>query len=294
MNNTMSNFPMSRKTFGIRIYLMWQVLSAFILFSSACAQSSADHNQSQGKNLSTLPTVSANQSDDESLIEEIRKSIASKNYRRLAELIKSKPDLNVRNKNNDSLLVEAMQTDIKSFEMLLEAGADPNFSSNTIGCAESERCLKPPTYIAFEGGNMAALKLLLQFRADPNAESILAWAVSRGNREAVELLLFHKADVTFNNAVGENRQPSIFFAVEPKIAELLIKNGADVNQADENGLTPLMVAVEEANLKMVRFLVKNGASVNVQNKKGETILQLAKKIGDKKIITELRKAGAND
>jgi ankyrin repeat protein len=293
MNNISRNHPQNEKIFGKKIYIIRQVLCIFILFSSACAQSAADNNQSQ-KILSNLTNVSSDVSEKESLIDEIRKAIIEKNYIRLAELLKSKTDLNVRNKTNDSLLIEAMRIDIKSFEMLLEANADPNFGSDITGCAKSEHCLKPPTYIAFESGNLPALKLLLQYRTDPNSESILAWAVSRGDKEAVKLLLFYKANVNFNNAVGENKQSPIFFVTETEIAELLVKNGADVNQTDVNGLTPLMESVKETNLEMVRFFVKNGANVNARTKEGKTVLDLAKAIGNNEVTNELKKAGATE
>jgi hypothetical protein len=44
-------------------------------------------------------------------------------------------------------------------------------------------------------------------------------------------------------------------------AEALIQNGADVNQQDEQGWTPLNFAAGKGNLQMVQLLVENGADI---------------------------------
>lgn len=272
MNNFLYGGITSGTIRAVKFYSASVTLTVLMSLCSACAQNTGDPIQPSNRSLSDPPNVPSVQAGNDKSIENIRKAVAESNYRELAELLKSKPNLDIRNEDDNSLLIEAMRTDIRSFEMLLEAGADPNFTSDVAGCAASERCLKSPSYIAFESGNLPALKLLLQYRADPNKESILAWAVSRSNREAVDLMLAYKADVNFNEAVGVKGQTPIFFAVEPEIAEQLVKSNADINQTDENGETPLMAAIEEENLEMVRFFVKNGANINAKNKKGETLL----------------------
>src|SRR6185295_9528272 len=44
-------------------------------------------------------------------------------------------------------------------------------------------------------------------------------------------------------------------------AETLIQNGADVNQGDEQGWTPLNFAAGKGDLPLIKLLVENGADI---------------------------------
>jgi len=268
------------------------IFSILVLFSSACGQSSIEIERTQKNTVPSSPTaakVSSNQTENVRLIEEIRKAITNKDYEKLAELLKSKPNLNVRSEGEDSLLADTMFEDTKAGEMLINAGADPTFKSNIVGCGETEHCLKTPLYIAFSDGNLPALEMLLKGGANPNTDSILGWAASRGNEEAVKILLSYKADV---NHLDELGRTSLYLADNPKIAKILIENGADINITDNEGNTVLMFAVKDDNLPTVLFFIGKGLSPNAKNKNGETVLQLAKAQGNRKIINELKKSGA--
>ena len=55
------------------------------------------------------------------------------------------------------------------------------------------------------------------------------------------------------------------------IAQLIIKCGADVNKANEQGETPLHLATRLENKEAYRFLLANGANRFARTKNGETI-----------------------
>lgn len=78
-----------------------------------------------------------------------------------------------------------------------------------------------------------------------------------------------------------------------KLAEKLLKYGADVNQKNGSGQTPLYNAVREVNLPAVQFLIANGANVNVKDNEQYTPLyRAAAKNNAAEIVKYLISAGA--
>lgn len=281
---------MKSKFFNDKSYMLSQILTVFVFLSSACLSTSADNNKLQNTNSSGTPASSPNRLQSGDAIEEIAKAIEKKDVRRIQELLKQNPNLNVRTGDEYSLVALAVSSnDEKILQMLLEAGADPNLTSKVLGCGKAESCLKPPLYSAFEQNNLTAVKLLLQHNADANAEPILGHAVSRGYKEMVDLLLLHKADANLPDELG--RTP-IFVADDTILAKTLLKSGADINHADQNGFTPLTTAIQDDNLKMTRFFIKKGADVNFKNKEGQSPLEQSIAVGNKEITKALKLAGA--
>lgn len=60
-----------------------------------------------------------------------------------------------------------------------------------------------------------------------------------------------------------------------KLAEILINNGANINDKDRNGHTALHYCMYYKNDKLMEFLVNNGADMDVQDNNGNTPLQLS-------------------
>ena len=65
-----------------------------------------------------------------------------------------------------------------------------------------------------------------------------------------------------------------------------------VNNADENGVTPLMKAVESHRPEAVRTLLQRGADVNAQDNGGNTALMQAAQWGSPSVIKALLDRGA--
>lgn len=94
---------------------------------------------------------------------------------------------------------------------------------------------------------------------------------------------------------------AIGFGDNKKAIELL-QNMTSLDEADENGITPLMYAADQCNEKLVQYLVENGANVNLQNNLGESALHMVAGYqymgfdgyeGRKKITRILLENGAN-
>uniref|UniRef100_A0A8B9HNG8 Ankyrin 1, erythrocytic a n=1 Tax=Astyanax mexicanus TaxID=7994 RepID=A0A8B9HNG8_ASTMX len=72
-----------------------------------------------------------------------------------------------------------------------------------------------------------------------------------------------------------------------------IKNGIDINTANQNGLNGLHLASKEGHVKMVLELLHNGVVLETTTKKGNTALHIAALAGQEQVVTELVNYGAN-
>ncbi|KAG5272708.1 hypothetical protein AALO_G00168470 [Alosa alosa] len=72
-----------------------------------------------------------------------------------------------------------------------------------------------------------------------------------------------------------------------------IKNGIDINLANQNGLNALHLASKEGHVKMVLELLHHGINLETTTKKGNTALHIAALAGQEKVVAELAHFGAN-
>ncbi|MBN7559492.1 ankyrin repeat domain-containing protein [Mycobacteroides abscessus] len=77
--------------------------------------------------------------------------------------------------------------------------------------------------------------------------------------------------------------------------EYLVASGADVNAKDDQGYTPLHLAVAADSAEVVRLLLDSGAEVDAVNNKGETPLRCAVSApwADPNTLGLLRERGAD-
>ncbi|XP_021057683.1 kinase D-interacting substrate of 220 kDa isoform X12 [Mus pahari] len=90
-------------------------------------------------------------------------------------------------------------------------------------------------------------------------------------------------------------QSVINYVEEENIPALkaLLEKCKDVDERNECGQTPLMIAAEQGNVEIVKELIKNGASCNLEDLDNWTALISASKEGHIHIVEELLKCGAN-
>ena len=67
---------------------------------------------------------------------------------------------------------------------------------------------------------------------------------------------------------------------QPGLLKVLLEHGADPNTCDDEGLTPLIMAVQERNSECVGLLLKYGANPNARDKEGLTAFLWAALLGD--------------
>uniref|UniRef100_A0A2K6EII7 Kinase D-interacting substrate of 220 kDa n=1 Tax=Propithecus coquereli TaxID=379532 RepID=A0A2K6EII7_PROCO len=90
-------------------------------------------------------------------------------------------------------------------------------------------------------------------------------------------------------------QSVINYVEEENIPALkaLLEKCKDVDERNECGQTPLMIAAEQGNLEIVKELIKNGANCNLEDLDNWTALISASKEGHVHIVEELLKYGVN-
>ncbi|XP_049997810.1 kinase D-interacting substrate of 220 kDa isoform X4 [Alexandromys fortis] len=90
-------------------------------------------------------------------------------------------------------------------------------------------------------------------------------------------------------------QSVINYVEEENIPALkaLLEKCKDVDERNECGQTPLMIAAEQGNVEIVKELIKNGANCNLEDLDNWTALISASKEGHIHIVEELLKCGAN-
>ncbi len=179
-------------------------------------------------------------------------------------------------------------------------------------------------YIAAEHGNMEGVKFLLQHGADLNETNFngvtgLFLAAKRGHLETVKYLLEQGADLSkgkyqfdalllaeergYHEIVdilfdyGINTSGALFIVEKTGHAHVmrkLLKRGADTNETNPDGYTPLTFAAVHGGLYEVQILIEHGADVNHPDKNGKTALQYAQECEDEEMIKLLKNAGAKE
>jgi len=152
----------------------------------------------------------------------------------------------------------------------------------------------PLTKAAYNGWLKVAT-YLLDHGADVNAGGIavLNSAATAGNRAMVELLLSRGANVNEKDPLGKT---PLLVAVEkeyPSVIEVLLANHADVNALSAGEATPLCFAATKGKLKIVQMLLDAGANPNVKDFDGRTPLNYAITVSPPEIFQALLKAGTD-
>ncbi len=147
---------------------------------------------------------------------------------------------------------------------------------------------------------MEAAKVLIEHGANVNArenwhgETALMWAAAQKHPAMLKELIAHGADVNAMSTVikwerqvtAEPREkwlplggftPLMFAAREGCVAclPILADAGANLNQADPDGITPMVNAIMNGHYDVARFLLDKGADPNLADKTGRTVLYAA-------------------
>ncbi|KAL2091116.1 hypothetical protein ACEWY4_013379 [Coilia grayii] len=108
--------------------------------------------------------------------------------------------------------------------------------------------------------------------------------------------LAHRADVSTTNEEDDGKSALIYAVTGGSLVacELLLQNGADVNQRDMRGRGPLHHATRLAHTGQVSLFLKRGASQTEVDEDGQDPLSIAVQAANADIVTLLRLARMNE
>jgi len=206
---------------------------------------------------------------------------------------------------NETVLLSAIATnDVKSVQMLLEAdvmgsaGLHPEIYYSPAQQAAKESCLEVLQLLLTYGFNPNAVAGNGQSLAGVSIGSAIQYATEKKNFEMVQILLAHSANP--NATTKTNSHTSLQIASRDGnlgIAELLLRNGADVNSppAEKFGATALQFAALGGYLGIASLLIEKGADINAPPGKidGRTALEAAAEHGRIDMVQLLKNSGAD-
>jgi len=199
---------------------------------------------------------------------------------------------NAVNKYGSSPLAEAVKlADARLVGRLLDAGADPEAPN-----ADGQTALM----LAARAGALDVAKALVEHGASVNAketwrgQTALMWAADGNFPEVAQFLIAKGADVRVRADANEwqaqiTSEPRAQYRPTGGLTPLLyaarsgcsrcvramLEAGADINQPNPDGVTPLMVAIDNFHYDTARLLLDQGASPHVWDWWGRTALYVA-------------------
>lgn len=122
----------------------------------------------------------------------------------------------------------------------------------------------------------------------------MAWVAAKlGDVEAIKKL--HKLGADINQVDDDGNTP-LWMAAEyghTDVITQLHKFGADLNKPNISGITPLLIVAEYGHINVISKLVELGADITKTDNQGGTPLWIAAEYGHVDAITELHKLGAD-
>lgn len=184
--------------------------------------------------------------------EDMEEAMTRRDSAAVIQLLNRGMDVNTVNRTGDTLLIQAVRSDMPELvDALLQRRARLNFRNR-------------------------------------NGETALSIAAFIGNMAYVQRIVESGAEVDF---YGWPPITYAAFNGHAEIVEYLIKKGADINTKTENGSTALYLAARNGHVAVVKLLLGHEADPKIANQNDETAVDAAIKGNHTEILDLLRAAG---
>ena len=139
----------------------------------------------------------------------------------------------------------------------------------------------------------ATLMMLCALADTAGAQSTLADRIQSGDRRAALAMIAGGANVNQAQPDGTTPLHWAVYRVDRELVDALLKKGARADVVNRYGASPLAEAVRVANVELAGMLLEAGANANVANEDGQTALMLAARTGNVAVATLLVQQGAD-
>lgn len=149
-----------------------------------------------------------------------------------------------------------------------------------------------PLLVAIEKNDKVMCKHLLKLGSNPNAKksnkiSALHLALGDDSIEIAELLIWNRA------LVDSSMLQLAVSTGQTGLAQLLLKNGADISTQDEIGDRIIDIAIRTRNEDMINRLLEYVKDIEVPDRSGDTLLHAAVRTGLTDVVRQLLRRGAD-
>ena len=245
-------------------------------------------SEGEGIDEITLVNVTDNLSSDISKnIQIFFRAIYDNDTASMDSLLAKGFDINTMNENGENAVNVAIASgNFNVLKYLIDKGANLNSTSDT-GI--------PPLSQAVLEYNKQAIDILLNSK---KVDMYYVWgemwngsplyiACSKANVYALEKMVEHGADLNYDFS-EYNAVPLVHYALSYKqfiknedyreLIAFLILNKADINAKNNQGQTPLMVALKNGDIDAFNALTAGGADVTIKDNNGKTALFYAESL----------------
>jgi uncharacterized protein len=139
----------------------------------------------------------------------------------------------------------------------------------------------------------AAVVISFVLTATAHGQSGLADRIQSGDRRAALAMIAAGADVNQAQPDGTTPLHWAAYKVDRELVNALLKKGARADVVNRYGASPLAEAVKLADAELVAMLLEAGADANVANEDGQTALMLAARTGNVAVAELLVRQGAD-
>lgn len=200
----------------------------------------------------------------------------------------------------DMTILQALEKDMKMYGAQIDDMAVYQRESKTKFADYTRNLYFGLLPLSYAVDLSAPLEILQKFATskqinaqNPRGGTALQEAIRLNNFEMVRFLLLHKAEVSSvknSNILAQ----SIKENVRLPILEELIKAGAKVNEPDNNGTLPVVLAIDKNDVNLLKLLKNNGADLNIKLPDGKNLLFYAyERKCDRQIIDFLLSIGTD-